>query len=176
MMRWFFACFILLAPVAAQATPQYDVTAALLNLRAGRWQDAFRLLTRAIESKALKGAELADALEWRAFAHQWGGLANEPAALADLDAAIAAQPDNPLRYRARARLLMKRVDTWPAAWADINRLLATSPTDAENLTDACEVLVYLNRRAEAIEHCQRALRVDPEYARAREMLSKPWAR
>jgi len=178
MRSWLVALLALFAAVAtavadAAATPQFDVIAALQNLRAGRNDDALALLTRAIESRALKSGELADALEWRAFLH--AGRRNLRAARADLDAAIQAEGDNPLRYRARARLLMRGGD-FRAALTDMDVVMARSPSDAENYTDLCEILIGLGRRAEAIERCRSAIKVDPESARAKAMLRRTGGR
>ena len=157
----------------AAATSQFDVIAALQNLRAERNGDALVLLTRAIDSRALKGGELADALEWRAFLH--AGRRDSRAARADLDAAIQAESENPLRYRARARFLIRSGD-FRAALADMDVVMARSPSDAENYTDLCEILIGLGRRAEAIGRCRSAIQVNPEYARARAMLRRAGGR
>jgi tetratricopeptide (TPR) repeat protein len=176
MKRWIIAFLIVCAPATAPApaaASQFDVVVALQNLRAGRDADALYWLTRAIDERGLKPGELADALEWRAFLH--AKRKNNPAARADLDAAIAADKENPLRLRARARFLLAIKDH-RAALADIEAVMARSPTDAENLVDYCEALLGMGRRAEALDQCQRAIRVNPEHARARAMLRRAQAR
>ena len=175
MVRFWLAALLALTGAAADAaaTPQFDVTAALQNLRAGRNGDALALLTRAIDSRVLKGGELADALEWRAFLH--AARRDPRAARADLDSAIQAESQNPLRYRARARFLMRSGD-FRAALADMDAVMVRSPSDAENYTDMCEILIGLGRRAEAIERCRSAIKVDPEFARAKAMLRRAGGR
>lgn len=165
MRRWFAAAAATLALAgSAAATPQFDVIAALQNLRAGRGADALYLLNRAIESRALPPAALADALEWRAYIRIQ--QRNFAAAKRDLDAAIAADRDNALRLRARARLHV-RLGDHRAALADIEAVMGRFPTDAENHADYCEALLGLGRRAEALEQCRKAVQVNPEYARAK---------
>lgn len=174
MKRWIFASLVLLAPAAAQARAQFDVVLALQNIRAGRDADALYYLDNAINAKTLKPGELADALEWRAFLH--AKRKDRRAARADLDAAIAAEPDNPLRPRARARFFLAGGDH-RAALADIETVMARpGTTDAENYTDYCEALLGLGRRAEALEQCQRAVKVNPEHARAKAMLRRAQGR
>jgi len=51
-------------------------------------------------------------------------------------------------------------------------VMARLPTDAENYTDYCEALLRVGRRAEAIEQCRKAVQVNPEYARPRELLRR----
>jgi len=165
-----FAAAILVALSAtAGATPQYDVTAALQNLRAGRSAEALALLSRAIDAGGLTPAERADALEWRAYLHESRG--NRRAARADLDAATQAETANPLRLRARARFLMRTGNT-AAALADMEIVMARSPADAENYADLCEIQLSLGRRALARDSCQRALTADPGNARARATLRR----
>jgi len=149
------------------------VIVALQNLRAGRDADALYWLNRAIDSRELKDGELADALEWRAFLH--AGRRNMRAARADLDAAIAAQSANPLRLRARARFFLRAGD-YRAALADMEAVMGRLPTDAENHTDYCEALLGLGRRVEAADQCQRAIRVNPEYARPKMLLRRAQGR
>jgi tetratricopeptide (TPR) repeat protein len=174
MKRWFFACVVLLAPADAVATPQFDVVLALQNIRAGRDADALYYLNNAINARALKAGELADALEWRAYLH--AKRKDRRAARADLDAAIAAEPDNPLRPRARARFFLAGGD-YRAALADIEAVLSRpGTTDAENYADYCEALLGLGRRAEAVNQCQRAVTVNPEHARAKAMLRRAQGR
>ena len=154
----------------AAATPYYDVIAALQNLRAGRTDEALPLLTRAIALRALKEGELADALEWRAFLH--AARRDLRAARADLDAAIQAESENPLRHRARARFLMRGGD-FRAALADMDVVMVRSSTGRrEPHRSWCEILLALGRRADATERCQRAITVDPEYARGKAMLRR----
>lgn len=153
----------------AAATPQYDVTAALQNLRAGRAGEALTLLTRAIDAGTLAPRERADALEWRAFLHERRG--DRRAARTDLDAAIRAEGANPLRHRARARFLM-RTGNPAAALADMETVMSRSSSDAENYADLCEIQAALGRRAEARTSCERALKVDPGNARARATLRR----
>ena len=173
MKRWLIPLFLLAAPAAAEAAAPFDVIVALQNLRAGRDADALYWLNRAISEHALKGGELADALEWRAFLH---AKRNNPrAARADLDAAIAAEKDSPLRLRARARFFLRAGD-YRAALADMEAVMARLPTDAENYADYCEALLGLGRRAEAADQCQRAIRVNPEYARPKMLLRRAQGR
>jgi tetratricopeptide (TPR) repeat protein len=169
MKRWLIPLLFLLAPAPAQATPQFHMTVALQDIRAGRDGDALYYLTRAIQERGLKADELADALEWRAFLHAKRG--NLRAARADLDAAIAAEADNPLRRRARARFFLRTGD-YRAALRDMEELMTRFETDAENYADLCEALLGLGRRAEAIDNCQRGVRVDPEHARPRMLLRR----
>lgn len=173
MKRWLILLFVLAAPAAAQAAAQFDVTVALQNLRAGREGDALYWLNRAIDSRELKAGELADALEWRAFVH--ANRKNLRAARADLDAAIAAESANPLRMRARARFFLRAGDG-KAALADMEAVMAHSPSDAENYTDYCEALLRAGRRAEAAEQCRKAVQVNPDYARAKDMLRRAGGR
>lgn len=173
MKRWLFALLVLAAPAPAAATAQFDITLAMQNLRAGRDADALYWLNRAIGEHALKGGELADALEWRAFLH---AKRNNPrAARADLDAAIAADKDSALRLRARARFFLRAGDH-RAALADMEAVMSRLPTDAENYADLCEALLGLGRRAEAADNCQRAIRVNPEYARPKMLLRRAQGR
>lgn len=161
--------FLAAAAASADATPAYDVTAALQNIRAGRTAEALPLLTRAIASGALRGGELADALEWRAFLHE--ARRDRRAARADLDAAIQAESANPLRHRARARFLL-RTGNYAAALADMDAVMVRSSSDAENYTDHCEILLALGRRAEAAAQCRRAVTVDPDDKRAVALLRR----
>jgi tetratricopeptide (TPR) repeat protein len=167
MMRWLIPLLVLLAPAAARATSQFDVVMALQNLRAGRDGDALYWLNRAIGEHALKDGDLADALEWRAFVHAKRN--NLRAARTDLDAAVAAEKDNPLRLRARARFFLRTGD-FRAALADMEAVMGSPGTNAENFADYCEALLGLGRRAEAADNCQRAIRVNPDYARPKLLL------
>ena len=170
MKRCTIAFLLLMAPASvAFAAPQFDVIAALQNLRAGRDAEALALLTRAIDSRALKPGERADALEWRAYLHF--GRRNHRAARADLDAAIAAESANPLRHRARARFFLRTGD-FRAALADVDAVMARSPVDDENYADRCEALLGLGRRADAADECRRAVQVNPESARAKALLRR----
>ena len=63
-----------------------------------------------------------------------------------------------------------------AALADMDVVMARSPSDAENLTDVCEILIALGRRADAIERCRSAIKVDPDYGRAKAMLRRAGGR
>jgi tetratricopeptide (TPR) repeat protein len=176
MKRWIFAVLILGAPAIAPApaaASQFDVVLALQNLRAGRDGDALYWLTRAIDERKLAPAELADALEWRAYLH--AKRRDRRAARADLDAAIAADKESPLRLRARARFFLAGGE-FRAALADMEAVMSRSPSDAENYTDYCEALLGVGRRAEALDQCQRAIRVNPEHARAKAMLRRAQAR
>jgi len=173
MKRWLIPLVVLVAAPAAEANPQFDVTLALQNLRAGRDADALYWLNRAIGEQGLKGAARADALEWRAFLHVKRN--NPRAARADLDAAIAAESDNPLRHRARARFVLRAGD-YRAALADMEAVMSRSSTDAENYADLCEALLGLGRRAEAVVQCQKAIQVNPEYARPKQLLRRAGAR
>jgi len=162
--------FVLAAhALPAGATPQYDVTAALQNFRAGRAADALALLNRAIGAGTLAPGELADALEWRAFLHE--GRGDRRAARTDLDAAIKVESANPLRHRARARFLL-RTGNAAAALADMEAVMVRSPSDAENHADLCAIQAALGRRREARDACGRALKADPENARARATLRR----
>jgi tetratricopeptide (TPR) repeat protein len=170
MRRWLAASAVALALAgAAAATPQFDVTLALQNLRAGRDADALYWLNRAIGEHGLKGGELADALEWRAYLHAKRN--DRRAARADLDAAIAADKDNPLRLRARARFSL-RIGDYRSALADMEAVFAHPGTDAVNYADYCEALLGLGRRAEAAAQCRKAIQVNPEYARPRALLRR----
>ena len=162
------AAFLGLA-LPAVATPQYDVTAALQNIRAGRNADALALLNRALDAGGLTPRERADALEWRAYLHEKSG--NRRAARADLDAAVQAESANPLRLRARARFL-SRTGNAAAALTDIEAVMVRSPTDPENLADLCEIQLALGRRAAARDSCQKAVTADPTNARARAFLRR----
>jgi len=174
MRQWLAAAAAALAlGSTAAATPQFDVIAALQNLRAGRGADALYLLNRAIESRALPPGELADALEWRAYVRMQ--QRSFGTARLDLDAAIAADKDNALRLRARARFFL-RLSDYRAALADIEAVLGRFPTDAENYADYCEALLGLGRRAEALQQCRKAVQVNPEYARARTLLRRAGGR
>ena len=168
MRPWLFALALLVSP-AARADLPFDFVVAMQNLRAGRDADALYSLNRAIGEHGLKGGELADVLEWRAFLHAKRN--DHRAARADLDAAIAAEQENPLRHRARARFFLRTGD-YRAALADMETVMGRSPTDAENYTDYCEALLRVGRRREAAEQCRKAVQVNPEYARAREMLRR----
>lgn len=163
------AALLVVITVPASATPQYDVTAALQNLRAGRAADARALLDRAIGAGTLAPGDLADAYEWRAYLHESRG--DRRAARADLDAAVKAESANPLRYRARARFLL-RTGNPAAALADMETVIARSPSDAENHVDLCAIQAALGRRGEARAACGRALAVDPENVRARATLRR----
>lgn len=170
MKRWLIPFLLLGAqPVAAQTPAPFDVTQALQNLRAGRDADALYWLDRALGERALTGAARADALEWRAFLHAKRG--NLRAARADLDAAITADNDNPLRHRARARFHLRAGD-FRAALTDMEHVMARPGTDAENYADLCEAQLGLGRRAEAAENCRRAIQVNPEYARPKRLLRR----
>lgn len=174
MKRWFIPFLLFLAaPAAAQSGAPFDVTLALQNLRAGRDADALYWLDRALGGQSVQGAARADALEWRAFLHEKRG--NHRAARADLDAAIAADKDNPLRHRARARFLLRAGD-FRAALADMEQVMARSGTDAENHADLCEAQLGLGRRAEAAENCRRAIQVNPEFIRPKQLLRRAQAR
>ena len=169
------ARLVLLAAVSlalaapACATPQYDMAAALQNLRAGRGADAILLLNRVLDAAGLTASERADALEWRAYLHESRG--NRRAARADLDSAIQAESANPLRLRARARFLA-RTGNPAAALTDMEAVMARSPSDAENLADLCEIQLALGRRAAARDSCQKAAAVDPGNGRARALLRR----
>lgn len=169
----FALCGLLTIAAPAAATPQYDVTAALQNLRAGRSVEALALLNRALESSVLTPADRADAFEWRAYLHESRG--NRRAARADLDSAVQAESANPLRLRARARYLL-RTGNAAAALADMETVMSRSPSDAENLADLCEIQSALGRRADARDSCQRSLRADPSNGRARAALRRLGAR
>lgn len=174
MKRWLIPILLLLAPqAAAQAPASFDVAAALQNLRAGRDADALYWLDRALGERSLAGAARADALEWRAFLHARRG--NLRAARADLDGAIAADTDNPLRHRARARLHLRTGD-FRAALADLEPAVARLGTDAETYADLCEAQLGLGRRAEAAGNCRHAIQINPEYARPRALLLRAGAR
>jgi tetratricopeptide (TPR) repeat protein len=174
MKRWLIpVVLLLLAPAAALATPQFHLTVALQDIRAGRDGDALYYLGRAIQEPGLKPAELADAHEWRAFLHVKRG--NLRAARADLDAAVAADKDSPLRLRARARFHLRNGD-YRAALADMEQLMTRFETDAENYADLCEAQLGLGRRAEAIENCRRGVRVDPEHPRPKMLLRRAGGR
>lgn len=165
----FAAASLVVLSAAAGATPQYDVAAALQNLRAGRSAEALAQLTRALESGGLTPTQRADAHEWRAYIHESRG--NRRAARADLDAAIQAETADPLRLRARARFLM-RTGNAAAALADMEIVMTRSPSDAENYADLCEIQLSLGRRALGRDSCQRALAADPGNARARATLRR----
>lgn len=170
MKRWLVPLLLLLAPPAAAQSPApFDVASALQNLRAGRDADALYWLDRALGETSLAGAARADALEWRAYLHVRRG--NLRAARADLDAAIAADAGNPLRLRARARLNLRAGD-FRAAAADLEQALARSGTDAEAYADLCEAQLGLGRRAEAAGNCRRAIQVNPEYGRPKQLLRR----
>ena len=169
MKRWLIPLLVLLAAPAAKANPQYDVVLALQNLRAGRDGDALYWLNRAIGEHGLKGAARADILEWRAFLH--AKFNNLRAARADLDAAVAEDKDNQLRYRARARFFLRTGD-YRAALADMETVFSQVGSDAENFSDYCEALLNLGRRAEAIVQCRKAVQVNPEYARPKQLLRR----
>jgi tetratricopeptide (TPR) repeat protein len=174
MNRWLLPFILLLAaPAAAKTSAQFDVTQALQNIRAGRDADALYWLDRALSEGSLAGAARADAHEWRAFLHVRRD--NLRAARADLDAAIAAETDNPLRHRARARFHLRAGD-FRAALADLEQVMARSGTDAENYADLCEAQIGLGRRAEAAENCRRAIQVNPEYARPKQLLRRAQTR
>lgn len=174
MKRWLLPLLLALAaPAAAQSPAQFDVILALQNLRAGRDADALYWLNRAAGEHALTGGELADVLEWRAFLHTKRN--NLRAARADLDAAIATDKDNPLRRRARARFFLRAGD-YRAALADMEQVMARPGTDAENYADLCEAQLGLGRRAEAAANCRRAIQVNPEYARPKQLLRRAQGR
>lgn len=170
MKRWLLPVLMLFAaPAAAQAPAPFDVIQALQNIRAGRDGDALYWLDRALGERSLVGAARADALEWRAFLHARSG--NLRAARTDLDAAIETDKDNPLRLRARARFHLRAGD-FRAALADMEQVMARPGTDAENYADLCEAQLGLGRRAEAAENCRRAIQVNPEYARPKQILRR----
>jgi hypothetical protein len=169
MKRWLVPLAVLLAASAAHANQQFDVAQALQNLRAGRDGDALYWLNRAVNEHGLKGAALADVLEWRAFLHAKRN--DVRAARADLDAAIAAEGDNPPRRRARARFFLRAGD-FRAALADMEAVMTHAGTDAENYADLCEAQLGLGRRAEATDNCRRAIQVNPEYARPKQLLRR----
>lgn len=170
MKRWLLPILFFLAPpAAAQAPAPFDMALALQNLRAGRDADALYWLDRALGERSVAGAARADALEWRAYLQARRG--NLRAARADLDDAIAADKDNPLRLRARARLHLRAGD-FRAAMADLEQALARSGTDAEIFADLCEAQLGLARRAEAAGNCRRAIQVNPEYARPKQLLRR----
>jgi hypothetical protein len=50
--------------------------------------------------------------------------------------------------------------------------MARAGTDAENYADLCEVQYGLRRRLEAAANCHRALQVNPEYARPKQLLRR----
>ncbi len=173
MKRWLLLLLLAAAPAAAQTPAQFDVIQALQNIRAGRDADALYWLDRALGERSLAGAARADALEWRAFLHVRRG--NLRAARTDLDAAIAADKGDPLRHRARARFHL-RAGGFRSALADMEHVMARSGTDAENYADLCEAQLGLGRRAEAAENCRRAIQVNPEYARPKQLLRRAQAR
>jgi len=169
MKRWLIPFLFLAAPAAAQTPAQFDLTLALQDLRAGRDVDALYWLNRAAGEHVLKGAALADVLEWRAYLH--AKRKDRRAARADLDAAVAADKDNPLRYRARARFFLAAGD-FRAALADVEQVMSRATADAEIYSDLCEAQLGLGRRAEAAANCRRAIQVNPEYARPRQLLRR----
>lgn len=170
MRHWLLPLLLLLAPPAtAQTAAQFDVALALQDFRAGRDADALYWLSRALGEQSLTGTARADALEWRAYLH--GKRADACAARADLDAAIAADKDNPLRYRARARLHL-RSGNFRGALADLERVMARSGPDAENYADLCEAQLGLGRHAEAAENCRRAIQINPGCARPKQLLRR----
>jgi tetratricopeptide (TPR) repeat protein len=81
--------------------------------------------------------------------------------LADLDQAIAAQPENAQLYRGRA-LARSRAGQPEAALADAERLLALAPANAEHRYVRGAALAALDRCAEAIADFDETLRARPE--------------
>jgi tetratricopeptide (TPR) repeat protein len=173
MKRLLFALALLLAPSGAAANAQFDLLLALQNLRSGRDADALYWLNRTASEHGLKGAALADVLEWRAFLHVKRN--DLRAARADLDAAVAADNDNPMRYRARARFFLRNGD-FRAALADMEAVFSRVGSDAENFSDHCEALLGLGRRAETVVQCRKAIQVNPEYARPKLLLRRAQGR
>jgi predicted Zn-dependent protease len=160
---------LLPAAAVAQSQPRHELQAALANIRDGRPAEAAYWLDRLIADPALAGPARAEALQWRASLRAHAG--QRQAALADLDAAIKAEPDNPWPLRARARLHLRHGNA-RAALADLAAILPRIPSDAETLADHCEALAAAGRRAEAVEQCRKALQSDPALPRARRLLRR----
>ena len=89
-----------------------------------------------------------------------GLLARRDESVASLDRALALNADQPAALRMRAQLRQAQGD-FAGALADLQRLAALKPGDAEIHAAVSELLRKLGRFEEALAACERALALSP---------------
>ena len=131
-----------------------------LDLRRGRLDQAEICLSRARKSGGGKTPWI------EALGGELLRLRGKPEAAAKaFDAAIAADPDEPIARFGLARLLQGRGDFAPAL-ANLDCVLSGSAASAPLLLRRAELLVSLDRLSEAETELTRALDLHPDYAEA----------
>ena len=129
---------------------------ARLNLLPGGDKDAiYEATTQAIELLQDDPAEQSAAYVLRALTRD-----NPEQQLSDLDAAIAADPDNLKAFQSRAGLRLKSGDV-EGAIEDLETVLLKDPTNQDLAGEAVQELVNLNRVDEAVELITKMLATTP---------------
>jgi tetratricopeptide (TPR) repeat protein len=138
------ACLCLAAPAAA-AGPKELITAGNQAAQAGRYDQAIRLYTRAIESGGLSDQNLAVAYANRGSAKDDSGRTDQ--AVKDFNRALELDPDHAEAYYNRSFAYEKK-GLIPLAVADMEKAVRLAPED----TYYTDRLKYLNAklRGEAI--------------------------
>ena len=111
-----------------------------------------------------------DAVTWRvelALVHLERGWHGE--ALAELNQAIAAAPDLPKVWRARALLAIGQVEN---ARADLIEALRRDPRDAESYALLAEILLDLGHTTQALDSARRAVALQPDNSQHRRILAR----
>ncbi len=142
---------------------------ALVETRAGRPDEALRLVEQAIaltERDLDPGEHPIHRLVLRANRGQLAAMLGDPeAALADLDAAIAADPGYPDYYITRGNLL-HRLGRPGEAVADYETAMRVGPPFPEAYYNRAEIRFEAGDHAGALADLDYALDLDPEFADA----------
>ncbi|WP_066946154.1 tetratricopeptide repeat protein [Microtetraspora fusca] len=142
---------------------------ALVEMRAGRPEEALRLVEQAIElaDRDLDpGEHPIHRLVLRANRGQLTAMLGDPErALADLDAAIAADPGYPDYYISRGNLL-HRLGRPQEGVADYETAMRVGPPFPEAYYNRAEIRFQAGDHAGALADLDYALELDPEFADA----------
>lgn len=140
-----------------------DFLAGVAACRRGDYEDAIKLLTKAIKSDKFPDDELATIHVYRGFS--WEGQGNLNKAIADYSQAIELNPKDITAYTLRGVAWGKKRE-YDKAIADYTKAIEITPKFAKAYNNRGYTWAQKGNMNEAIADYTKAIEIDPNYATA----------
>jgi len=167
-----FLSLIVCLATSGWAEDTNDFVTGVAACRRGDYQDAIKLLTKAIKSDEFSGDELATIHIYRGFS--WEGKGNLNKAIADYSKAIEVDPKDTAAYTLRGVAWGKKAE-YDKAIADYTKALEINPKFAKAYNNRGYTWAKKGDKDKAIADYTKAIEIDPNYAPAYTNRGTAWA-
>jgi tetratricopeptide (TPR) repeat protein len=149
-----------------------DFVTGIAACRRGDYDDAIKLLTKAIKSDEFSGDDLATIHMYRGFS--WEGKGNLNKALDDYSKAIELNPRDTAAYTLRGVAWVRKAE-YDKAIADYTKAIEITPKFAKAYNNRGYTWARKGNMNEAIADYTKAIEIDPNYVMAYANRGTAWA-